>query len=172
MAYLNTRGTLTRSRLDFYETSNCWGFVSGSLGTGSLGAYLLNNATTNLQLDIYGVRWFSSTPEVWSVSLVQPVQTISPVMPDETFIHCMQPDLPAPVGLVGLANALDPLVYYRMLLTQNPATEGEIELGYGTPHAVLPPGWIMLVSTTATGNYKMSATFFFQQVLDNVPPAQ
>src|SRR5262245_11942290 len=108
MAYLNTRGTLTRNRLDFYESSNCWGFVNGSAPGGTLYAYLLNNAASALQLDVYGIKWFSSTPQVWVLQVFQPVQTISPVTPGEIEIHSIQPDLPMPLGVVGMASDFTP----------------------------------------------------------------
>jgi len=172
MAYLNTRGTLTRSRLDFYETSNCWAFVLGTVGSGTVSAYLLNNAATALQLDVYGMRWFSSTPEVWDVAVHQPVQTITPITPTRIDVHTIQPDLAMPLGVVGLASLYTPDVYYYVMHQSGGAQSGELELGYGTPHIVLPPGWLISVSAAIAGTCELSVTFFFQQVLDNVPPAQ
>src|SRR5215472_9763882 len=116
MAYLNTRGTLTRSRLDFYETSNCWAFVNGNVAGGQIAAYLLNNAATAMQVDVYGMRWASSTAQPWAVTVRQPVQTITPITPTYSEVHCIQPDLPMPLGIVGLASAFNPDVHYFVLI--------------------------------------------------------
>jgi len=172
MAYLNTRGTLVRSRLDFYETSNCWAFVYGTATASGISAYILNNASAATQLDVYGVQWFSSTPQPWDVAVHQPVQAILPLTPGEIEVHTIQPDLPAPVGVVGLASGYVADVYYRVLRQSGGATSGQIDLGYDSPHIVLPPGWLFSVSTYVSGTCELSMTVFYQIVLDNVPPAQ
>jgi hypothetical protein len=172
MAQLNTRGTFVRDRLDFYEQSNCWGFVYGSVNGGGISAYLINNGAGNLQLDIYGIQWFSSTPEPWDVAVHHPVQLITPVTPIDAQIHCIQPDLPMPVGVVGMASAFTPDIYHIVLHQSGGATSGTLDIGYASPHIVLPPGWLFSVSSTVTGLCELSMTVFYQMVLDNIPPVQ
>jgi hypothetical protein len=172
MAQLNTRGTLTRSRLDFYEHSNCWGFVLGNVPNGGIYAYLVNNASSSLQLDVYGMKWFSSVAETWEVTVRQPVQGITPITPAWSEIHAIQPDLPMPLGVIGLASNFIPSATYYVMRQSGGATSGELEIGYRTPHIVLPPGWLIVIGATAAAAVELSVTFFFQQVLDNIPPAQ
>ena len=172
MAFLNTRGTLVRDRLDFFETSNCWGFVYGNTAGGPTYMYLINNATTALQLDVYAVQWFSSTPQPWELGCHAPVDTITPIIPTDVQVHSIQPDLPQPLGLVGMASAISPDIPLRILHQSGGATSGAVDIGYSSPHIVLPPKWVFSVSTIVSGACECSFTVFYQAVLDNVPPAQ
>jgi len=172
MALLNTRGTLVRDRLDFFETSNAWAFVFGSVASGAFAAFLNNNSTGHTQLDVYGMLWFSSIAQVWDVTLHPPIQTFTPVTPTESMILCIQPDLPAPAGFIGLASAFNSPSYYRILRQSGGAQSGTLDLGYGTAHTVLPPGWSLVLSTTATAAVELSVTFYYQQVTDNVAQAK
>jgi hypothetical protein len=172
MAQLNTRGTLVRNRFDFYEHSNCWGFVLGNVPNGGIYAYLLNNASSPLQLDVYGMKWFSSAPETWELTVRQPVQAITPITPAWSEIHSIQPDLPMPLGFIGLANNFNPTATYFVMRQSGGATSGQLDIGYATPYIVLPPGWLIVIGATATSAVELSVTFFYQQVLDNVAQAR
>jgi hypothetical protein len=171
MAQLNTRGTMVRNRFDFYESSDCWGFVFGSVVSGPICAYLVNNASVAAQLDVYGVTWFSSTAQPWDVTVRAPSQTVTPIAPTESQLHSIQPDQPAPLGAVGLCSAFNPDVFYRLMRQSGGATSGSIDLGYGAAHTVLPPGWFLVISASVGAATELSATFFYQIVVDNVAPA-
>ena len=171
MANLNTRGTLVRTRFDFYESSNVWGCVVAAASTGNLYAYLSNNASASLQLDIYGLQWFSTVPQAWQVMLMPSIQTVTPITPVTIALLNIQPDLPAPVGVIGAASAFTPGGSYLVMKQEGGAQSGSLDLGYGTAHATLPPGWSIVVGAGVTAATELSFTVFYQQILDNVAPS-
>ena len=172
MAQLASRGVFSRNRLDFYESSNCWAFTYGMVVSGSLSAYLLNNSSAAAQLDVYGVQWFSSSAQVWNMYIVPAVQTVTPISSYAAEIHPIQPDLPAPPGVVGLASAYNPSTAFMVLRQSGGAMSGSLDLGYWTPHITLPPTWALVLGANVTAQCELSVTFFYQQVSDLVMPAR
>ena len=72
MAQLNSRGTLTRGRWDFFERSNGVAFVYGSVGAGPIGAYFANNATSGAAIDIYAIHGSSNNAVNWDTFILLP----------------------------------------------------------------------------------------------------
>jgi hypothetical protein len=139
---------------------------------GSFSAYLLNNSPGPAQLDVYGVQWFSSSAQTWNMFIVPSVVSVTPITPYAAEVHPIQPDLPTPPGIVGLASAYNPSIAYNVLRQSGGATSGELDLGYSTPHITLPPNWALVLGANVTGQCELSVTFFYQQMSDIVGPAR
>jgi hypothetical protein len=171
MANLNTRGTLTRNRWDYYESSNVWAFIYGTVASGPIYAYLFNNATAQTQLDVYMLSWSASLATLWDVALYPPQQTVTPLTPAESELHTVQPDAAAPTGAVGMAIAIATSTLYRIDHRSDSPQAVTINLGTSSPFITLPPGWILAVSGSPPSECELSMTVWYQQVLDNVAPA-
>lgn len=172
MARLNSRGTLTRTRWDYFERTNGWAFVSGSVTSGGIGTYFSNNSSATMQLDIYSLTWAASVSLDWDILLYAPPLTISPMVPTESSVNCVQPDSAAPAGVVGMYTAS--AGNFRHIERISNAVNGSVIAPVGgMSWLTLPPLWSIAVSANAGGNpCELSMTVWYQEILDNVAPAQ
>ena len=171
MARLNSRGTLTRGRWDFFEHSNGWASVFGSVTSGGINAFFANNSTATLQIDVYNLTWFASIPLVWNVFILIPPLVLTEIPPTEIEVHACQLDAGTPPGICGMFNA-NSSPSFTIQRVSNATTSGIIEPVAGQPFITLPPGWAIGVGGGAVTNpCEISLNVWFQPVLDNVPPA-
>lgn len=171
MAQLNSRGTLTRNRWDYFEHSNGWASVYGSVPSGLISAYFANNSTGTMQLDIYRVEWFASVPAAWGIALIPPPLIVTPITPTDIEIHSAQPDRGAPAGICGMYSAFAS-PFYQIQRNSNQASSGSLAPIAGVPFITLPPGWIIAVGGNPGANpCELSMNVWFQEIIDNVPPA-
>lgn len=171
MAQLNSRGTLTRGRWDYFEHSNGWASVWGSVTSGGIGAYLANNSTATLQLDIYALYWFASVASPWTVAVFPPPQVLTAIPPSEIEIHAEQLDRATPPGVCGMYSA-SASPFYTIQRVSNSLTSGILQPVPGQPFITLPPLWAIGVGGFGGANpIEMSLNVWFQEVLDNVAPA-
>lgn len=172
MARLNSRGTLTRNRWDFFERTNGWASVWGSVTTGGIGCYYANNSTGTMQVDIYNVTWFASVPAPWNLLLFSPPLVFTPVTPTEIEIRPIQPDGAQPAGVCGMYSARGS-TFFTIQRISNNQPSGIVAPVSGVPFVTLPPGWAIGVDSFSTSNpIELSMNVWFQEVLDNVAPAQ
>ena len=171
MAQLNSRGTLTRGRWDYFEHSNGWASVYGSTTTGLIGAYFANNSTATMQLDIYHLAWFASITAIWGIVLLPPPQILTTIVPTEIQIHAQQPDKATPPGTCGIYSGIGSQ-YYTIQRVSNSTQSGTLAPVAGEPFITLPPMWAIAVQAQpGTNPIELSLNVWFQEVLDNVPPA-
>ena len=171
MARLNSRGTMTRSRWDFFEHSNGWASVYGSVTSGGINAYFANNSTATLQIDIYNFTWFASVALVWNVFILIPPLVLTPIPPTEIEVHACQLDAAAPPGVCGMFNA-NASPSFTIQRISNATTSGIIEPVAGQPFITLPPSYAIGVGGgPATNPTELALNVWFQPVLDNIPPA-
>jgi hypothetical protein len=172
MAQLNSRGTLTRGRWDFFEHSNGWASVLGSVVSGFINAYFANNSTATLAIDIYNLTWFASVAQPWRIFILVPPLVLTPITPDEVEVHACQLDAATPPGICGMFSA-NTSAYFTVQRISNAITNGIIEPVAGEPFITLPPGWAIGVGGDAGSNpCELSLSVWFQPVLDNIPPAR
>lgn len=172
MAQLNSRGTLTRGRWDYFEHSNGFASVYGSVASGGIGAYFANNSTATMQLDIYALYWFASVASPWVVSLLPPPLVLTAVTPTDIQIRATQPDKAAPAGVCGMYSASGS-PFYTVQRVSNALTSGVVQPTPAQPFITLPPMWAIAVGGfTGTGPVELSLNVWFQEVLDNTPPAR
>lgn len=172
MAQLNSRGTLTRGRWDYFEHSNGIAFVWGSVATGQIGAYYANNSTGQTAVDIYTILWSASVNAAWTVQVLHPQLTLAALAPTEASIYSLQPDQATPPGVVGMFTAssgpFHSLNYY-------PAGNQGLQMSpiMGNYFLTLPPNWAIAVTApNITNPCSLSMTIWFQYVTDNIAPAQ
>lgn len=171
MAQLNSRGTLTRGRWDFFEHSNGWASVYGSVTSGGIGAYYANNATGTLQVDVYSLFWTCSVASTWNVQLLPPPIIATAFPPTDIEIHACQPDAAQPVGSVGMFSAYGG-PFFIVFHVSNSMTGQFFAPVAGEPFVTLPPGWAISVGGNSGGNpCEMSMNVWFQPMLDNIAPA-
>ena len=172
MAQLNTRGTLTRGRWDFFERTNGVAFVYGSVTTGPIGCYFVNNGTGGLAIDLYAVASSSSAQGLWDTYILLPPITGSALTPTESTVSCIKPDEATPAGAVGMFTALTSPTRH-LLRESEPTNYVEINPVAGVPFYTLPPMWGIAIFTNPTGaQCEMSMTVWYQEVLDNIAPAR
>jgi hypothetical protein len=171
MAQLNSRGTLTRGRWDFFEHSNGWASVYGSVPSGFIGAYFANNQTGTMQLDLYRLYWFASQALNWSIGLFSPPLILTPLAPNEIEIRADQPDRATPPGVCGMYTASTG-ASYTIQRHSELASSGELAPVAGEPFITLPPGWAIAVNALAGSSpCELSINVWFQETLDNISPA-
>lgn len=172
MAQLVSRGTLTRTRWDYFERTNGWAFVFGSVVSGGIGTYFTNNSTATMQLDIYNLTWAATVGLPWDVWLYSPPLTITPMAPSEGSVNCIQPDHAPPAGVVGMYTA-SAGVFRHILRISNNVNGGSIAPVGGMSWLTLPPLYSLAVSTNVGSNpCELSMSVWFQEILDNVAPAR
>jgi len=172
MAQLFSRGTLTRTRWDYFERTNGWAFVTGNVASGGIGTYFANNSTATMHLDIYNLTWAASIATDWDVWLYAPPLTITPMTPGEGSVNSIQPDHAAPAGVVGMYTASTGN-YRHVLRISNNVNGGSIAPVGGMTWLTLPPLWTIAVSAYVGANpCELSMTVWFQESLDNIAPAR
>jgi hypothetical protein len=172
MAQLNSRGTLTRSRWDYFEHSNGVASVFGSVSSGSIGAYFVNNSTGSTALDLYTLQWTASVAGLWAITLLLPPLVLSEFPASENHIFAVASDTPTPPGLNGMFTLITStiLTYVRYSNTINAGTLAPISGNY---FATLPPGWAISVNGPGSSNpCELSMTVWYQYVTDNISPAR
>lgn len=171
MASLNSRGTLTRGRWDFFEHSNGWASVYGSVVSGGIGAYFANNSTATMQLDIYALYWFASVATTWSVVLFPPPLIVTPFAPTDIEIHSSQPDRGQLAGVLGMYSA-SASPFFTIHRISNSQTSGVLQPVAGEPFIALPPNWAIGVGGFGGSNpIEISLNVWYQEVIDNIRPA-
>jgi hypothetical protein len=171
MAQLNTRGTLTRARWDYFEHSNGVSSIFGSVASGFIGAYFANNSSGATAVDIYTLNWSSSVANVFTVSLLLPPLVLTPLAPSESHIFALSPDVATPPGINGMfTNFASPAQAY---VRYSGASNGtQVSPILGSYFATLPPGWAISISTVGSANpCELAMTVWYQYVTDNISPA-
>jgi len=171
MAQLNSRGTLTRARWDYFEHSNGVSSIFGSVATGFIGAYFANNSTGATAIDIYTLNWSASVAGQFFITLLLPPLILTPITPIESHIFALAPDVATPPGVNGMfsANAGTFETYVRY----SAATSGdELAPIMGSYFATLPPGWAISINGFGSPNpCELAMTVWYQYVTDNIAPA-
>lgn len=171
MAQLNSRGTLTRGRWDYFEHSNGWASVYGSVTSGGIGAYFANNSTATMQLDIYALYWFASVATIWNVTVFVPPLVLTSFTPTESQVHATQLDRATPPGVVGMYSA-SASPFFTIQRGSNSQSGAIVQPVPGQPFITLPPSWAIGVGGFGGANpIELSLNVFFQEVVDNVAPA-
>lgn len=171
MAQLNTRGTQTRSRWDFYEHSNGVSSIYGSVTSGGIGAYFANNSSGATAIDIYTLNWSASVAGVFQISLLLPPLVLAPLAPTESHIFALAPDVATPPGVNGMyTNTFSPFqTYLRYSAGSSGAQVAPI---MGSYFATLPPGWAIAIGGGGSSNpCELAMTVWYQYVTDNIAPA-
>jgi hypothetical protein len=172
MAQLNSRGTLTRARWDYFEHSNGVSLVYGTVPSGPIGAYFANNSAGATAIDIYTVNWSASVSGLWAITLLSPPLVLTPLAPSESHIFALASDLAAPPGINGMWTAVAGAfqTYIRYSATSSGAQVAPI---MGSYFATLPPGWAISIGGAGSSNpCELAMTVWYQYVLDNIPPAR
>jgi hypothetical protein len=172
MAQLNSRGTLTRGRWDFFERSNGVAFVYGSVGAGPIGAYFANNATSGAAIDIYAIHGSSNNAVNWDTFILLPPIAGVALTPIESWVSCVKPDEAVPAGVIGMYTSVTSVMRH---LTRDSNKDQYYDLApiAGEPFFTLPPLWgIAILSPGAPGADELSLTVWYQEVLDNIAPAR
>jgi hypothetical protein len=171
VAQVFSRGTLTRSRWDFFESSDAFANVIGPVGATSGGQpYLYNNGGGPGELDIYYacVSFASATNFTWA--LVGPSAQFGIGLAQLQTVHAVKADGPMPLGVaqiavpngnnqkIVIAGRIDPVTFY------------ELKFGLEGPFLSLPPGYALQV-IMANPDLQASATFLYQSVVDITAPA-
>ena len=171
MAQLNTRGTLTRSRWDYFEHSNGVSSVYGSVASGPIGAYFANNSSGATAIDIYTINWSASIVELFGIFLLVPPLILTPLAPSESHIFALASDVGAPPGVNGMFTVNGGLgqTYVRYSAGSSGVQVAPI---MGSYFATLPPGWAICVFGPGSSNpCELSMTVWYQYVTDNIAPA-
>ena len=172
MALLNSRGTLTRGRWDYFEQSNGWASVYGSVASGPIGAYFINNSTGAIQIDVYSLYWWASSAFAWTVALFPPPFVATAITPTEVEIHAAQPDRQTPAGACGLYYN-QTSAFYTLQKVSNSVESGIVQPAPGQPFITLPPSWgIGVGGGGVAGPTELSMNVWFQEVSDNIAPAR
>jgi hypothetical protein len=171
MAQLNSRGTLTRSRWDYFEHSNGVASLYGSVTSGFIGAYFANNSSGATAIDIYTLNWSASVANVFTVSLLQPPLVLAALAPIESHIFALAADVATPPGINGMfTNFASPALEYVRYSAGS--TGAQVSPILGDYFATLPPGWAISVSSDGSANpCELSMTVWYQYVTDNIAPA-
>lgn len=171
MAQLNSRGTQTRNRWDYYERSNGFATVWGSVVSGPVGAYLANNSAGAAALDIYHFTWSASVSTIVEVAFLLPPLVLSVVTPLESYVHPIQPDAAAPPGVVGMFSIFTS-TYWTIKRYSAGSSGGDLSPIMGSYFVTLPPGWAIAVWTNNQPNpCELSMSVWFQEITDNIAPA-
>jgi len=172
MAQLNSRGTLTRGRWDFFERTNGVAFVYGSVASGTIGAYFANNSLGGTAIDIYAVEASSSTPGGWDTYILLPPIAGASVTPVENIVSCIKPDEAAPAGFCGMFSSLtSPTRHITKVFSSYDSTL--LNPIAAEPFYTLPPLWgIAVVTTGGASAISLAMTVWYQEVLDNIAPAK
>ena len=172
MAQLNSRGTQTRARWDFFEHSNGISSVYGSVTSGPIGAYFANNSTGATAIDIYTINWSSSVSAIFAITLLLPPLVLTPLAPAESHIFALAPDVATPPGVNGMWTAVAS-PYQTYIRYSAGSTGAQMAPIMGSYFATLPPGWaISIGSGGVTNPCELSMTVWYQYVTDNIAPAQ
>lgn len=172
MAQLNSRGTLTRARWDYFERTDGFASIWGSVASGGIGAYFVNNSTGGTALDIYTFSWFASQALPWEIVLCGPPVTGNALAPSEWNLFALSPDHAKPAGSVGMFTALTS-AYWTIVRVSNSMQGQQFAPIMGNYWLTLPPGWGVAVGATAPSTgCELSMTVFYQEVLDNIAPAR
>jgi hypothetical protein len=172
MAQLNSRGTLTRGRWDYFERSNGIAFVYGSVNTGPIGAFFANNATSGASIDVYAIFASSNNAIAWDTFILLPGIAGTALTPTESWISCIKPDEATPAGYIGMWTAITSPMRH---LTRDSNLDAYYEIHpiAGEPFFTLPPLWgIAVMSPGRAGTDELSMTIWYQEVLDNIAPAR
>ena len=171
MAQLNTRGTLTRSRWDYFEHSNGISLVWGSVTSGPIGAYFANNSTGSTAVDIYAIDWSATVAGLWGIGFIAPPLVLSPLTPGESTIFPLQPDAAIPPGINGMFTNF-PALYRTLVRYEGPTGAAQLTPLMGSYFATLPPGWAISISGPGSSNpCELAMTVWYQYVTDNISPA-
>lgn len=171
MAQLNSRGTMIRNRWDYFERSNGFAFIYGAVASGPVGAYFANNSAGATNLDIFNLTWSASVTTIVEVAFLLPPLILVPVTATESFIHPLLPDSAKPPGVVGMFSTFSS-VYWTIVRYSNTSNQDEMVPIPGSYFVTLPPSWALAVWTAPQANpAEFSMTVWYQEVLDNVPPA-
>lgn len=171
MAQLNTRGTLTRNRWDFFEHSNGVSSIYGSVTSGAIGAYFANNSSGATAIDIYTINWAASVAGVWGIYLLLPPLVLTALAPTESHIFALAPDVATPPGVNGMFT-LVASPYQTFIRYSNNINGVQTAPIMGSYFATLPPGWAIAVSGPGSANpCELSMTVWYQYVTDNIAPA-
>lgn len=171
MAQLNSRGTLTRSRWDYFEHSNGVASIFGSVTSGGIGCYFANNSTGATAIDIYTLNWSASVSQVFNVSLLLPPLILTPLAPTESHIFSLASDVATPPGLTGMFIGVSS-IFQTYIHYSASSTGAEVSPIAGSYFATLPPGWAISVGVGAGSNpIELAMTVWYQYVTDNISPA-
>lgn len=172
MAQLFSRGTLTRTRWDYFERTNGWAFVTGHVTSGGIGTYFTNNSTATMHLDIYNLTWAASVAMDWDIWLYSPPLTIIPLAPDEASVNCIQPDMAAPAGIVGMYSG-SAGSFRHIQRISNSVNGGIVTPVGGMAWLTLPPLFSIAVSGNPGSNpSELSMSVWYQETLDNIAQAR
>lgn len=172
MAQLNSRGTQTRNRWDYFEHSNGVSLVWGTVTSGPIGCYFANNSTGATAIDIYTINWSSSVTGVFAVGLVIPPLILTPITPAESHIFALAPQTATPPGVNGMFSNY-PATYVTYIRYSGASGGAELSPVMGSYFATLPPGWAITISGPGSPNpCELSMTVWYQYVTDNIAPAQ
>ena len=171
MAQLNTRGTLTRTRWDYFEHSNGVSSVYGSVTSGTIGCYFANNSSGATAIDVYTLNWSASVAGLWAVTLLQPPLVLAPLAPAESHIFALQPDVATPPGVNGMWTSVASA--FQTFFRYSASTSGdELQPIPGSYFVTLPPGWAISIGGGGSPNpCELSMTVWYQYVTDNIAPA-
>jgi len=171
MAQLNSRGTLTRNRWDYFEHSNGVSEIYGSVASGAIGCYFANNSSGATAVDIYTINWSASVAGLFWIALLMPPLTVVPLVPTESNIFALAPDVAIPPGINGMFTGISSpgRTYIRYSAGSSGAQLAPI---MGSYFATLPPGWAISISTPGSANpVELAMTVWYQYVTDNISPA-
>ena len=171
MAQLNTRGTLTRSRWDYFEHSNGVSTIWGSVTSGPIGAYFANNSTGATAIDIYSLEWSASVSGLWGIGFFMPPLVLTAITPSESSIQAVLPDVATPPGVNGMFS-LYASTYRTLTRYEGPIGGAQLAPIMGSYFATLPPGWAIVISGPGSPNpCELAMTVWYQYVTDNIAPA-
>lgn len=172
MAQLNSRGTLTRSRWDYFEHSNGVSSIYGSVTSGAIAAYFANNSSGATAIDIYTLNWSASINTVAAIYLLLPPLVVTPITPTESHIFALAPDTATPPGVNGMCSAI--AGSYQTFVRYSAGSTGvQMAPIMGNYFATLPPSWaIAIACSSVTNPIELSMTVWYQYVTDNIAPAQ
>ena len=171
MAQLNSRGTLTRSRWDYFEHSNGVSSCFGSVTSGAIGCYFANNSSGATAIDIYTLNWNVSVAGPFALYLLLPPLVLTPLAPTESHIFALAPDVATPPGLNGMFTAIGGISQNYLYYTSGTVGD-EVSPITGSYFATLPPGWAIAMFGQGSANpIAMSMTVWYQYVTDNIAPA-
>lgn len=172
MAQLNTRGTLTRSRWDYFESSDGWAFVDASVPSGVLGCYLANNSTGATSLDVYSMEFSATVATTWWAIVFVPPLILTPVTPIVTGISPIQTDHAAIPGALGAYNAIASN-FIRIARFAAPTNTILLNPLGNMTFISLPPGWALSAfADPVVSTQEVGMTVWYQEVLDNISPAR
>jgi hypothetical protein len=171
MAQLNSRGTLTRGRWDYFEHSNGISSVWGSVASGPIGCYFANNSSGATAIDVYTLNWSASVSGLFAIGLFLPSIILTPLAPSESHLFAVAPDTAAPPGINGMfTNLASP--YYTFIRYSAGSGGAQMAPIMGSYFATLPPGWAISISGPGSSSpCELAMTVWFQYVTDNIAPA-